>query len=126
MDRSYLAACELKRSKDKNQMPFPKKFKERLELTRKDVKIPSESWIVYAVCGCAKDSCGWEGWMIESVSLKNAESEFDLPCMNKQICPNCGKTLFRTDTQIKMQYSEDQSGRLIPGVDFEISPIEYE
>jgi hypothetical protein len=107
-------------------MPFPKKFKERLELTRKDVKIPSEVWIVYAVCGCEKDSCGWEGWMIESANLKSADDEVALPCIDEQICPNCGKALFRTDTQIKMRYSEDQSDRFIPGVDFEISPIEYE
>ena len=107
-------------------MPFPKEFKERLELTRKDVKIPSEAWIVYAVCCCEKDSCGWEGWMIESVSFKGARNEVALPCMNEQICPKCGKLLFRTDTQIKMQYSEDQSGLLIPGEDYDTSPMKYE
>jgi hypothetical protein len=109
-----------------NKMPFPIKFKDRLELTRKDVKIPSEAWIVYAVCGCEKESCGWEGWMIESATLKSADDEVSLPCMNEQICPNCGKAVFRTDTQTKMQYSNDQSGLLIPGVDFETAPIEYE
>lgn len=107
-------------------MTFPKKFRERLELTRKDVRIPSEAWIVYAVCGCEKESCGWEGWMIESATLTSADGEVHLPCMNEQICPNCGRALFRTDTQTKMQYSDDQSGHLIPGVGFETPPIEYE
>lgn len=107
-------------------MPFPIKFTDKLELTKKDVKIPTEVWVVYAVCGCEKDSCGWEGWMIESATLKNTENEDALPCMNEQVCPNCGKILFRTDTQIKMQYSKDQSGLLIPGEDYDTSPMEYE
>ena len=105
---------------------FPKKFKDRLELTKADLEIPDKAWIVYAVCGCEKDSCGWEGWMIESVSQKIGEKENQLKCMNEQKCPNCGKDLFRTDTQIKMVYSQDQSGLPEPGKDYDVAPIEYE
>jgi len=107
-------------------MAFPSKFRDRLELTKRDLKIPTEVWVVYAVCGCEKDSCGWEGWMIESAIKKTTISEATLPCMNEQVCPNCGKILFRTDSQIKMKYSKDQSGLLVQGVDYESSPMEYE
>jgi hypothetical protein len=93
-------------------MPFPLKFKEKLETTKKDIDIPDEVWIVYAICGCEKDSCGWEGWTLESVLKKMNTKEIQLKCMHDQICPDCGQELFRTDTQIKMKYSKDQSGLL--------------
>jgi hypothetical protein len=106
--------------------PFPKKFKNKLELTKADLKIPDEAWLVYAVCGCDDDSCGWEGWMIESASQTNHDPKKQLNCMNEQVCPNCNKMLFRTDSQIKMKYSQDQSGLLVAGKDYDVVPMKYE
>jgi len=106
-------------------MAFPLKFKNRLELTRADVDLPLEAWIVYAVCGCEHDSCGWEGWMIECV-FSGKDPEKTLKCMNEQICPVCRKRVFRTDTQIRMVYSDDQSGSFVVGKDFESMPMKYE
>jgi len=82
---------------------------DRHELTKKDISLPSEAWVVYAVCGIEQDSCGWEGWIIESITSDENNEEIQLKCMNEQICPDCGKSLFRTDTQIKMKYSPNQN-----------------
>lgn len=107
-------------------MLFPLKFKTILELTKKDVDIPQHAWLVYAVCGCEDDSCGWEGWILESVTKTDQDEMTKLNCDHHQICPKCEKTMFRTNTQIKMEYSKDQSGQLVPGIDYEIEPIKYE
>ncbi len=107
-------------------MAFPSKFKDRLELTKKDVDIPRHSWLVYAVCGCEEDSCGWEGWILESVTKTDQDKEIRLNCDHHQICPKCGKTMFRTNTQIKMEYSKDQSGLLGPDIDYESEPMKYD
>jgi hypothetical protein len=107
-------------------MPFPIKFKDRLELTLKDLDTPLQAWLVYAVCGCEQDSCGWEGWILESVSKTVQQKEIQLDCDHNQICPKCGKTMFRTNTQIKMEYAKDQSGVLVPGNDYETTPMKYE
>ncbi len=107
-------------------MPFPKKFKTRLELTKNNDDIPQHSWLVYAVCECEDDSCGWAGWTLESVIKTDQDQEIQLSCGHHQICPICGKTMFRTNTKIKMEYAKDQSGQLDPGIDYEIEPMKYE
>jgi hypothetical protein len=107
-------------------MPFPLKFRDRLELTKKDIDIPQNAWLVYAVCGCEADSCGWEGWILESVIKTIQDKDIQLKYDHHQICPNCAKTMFRTDTKIKMKYSKDQSGLLTPGIDYETDPMKYE
>ena len=114
-------------------MPFPKKFKKLLETSFNDIELPDYAWLTYAVCGCHKDSCGWGGWVIDSVfakdGLKNSEGTKDksLPIMDDLDCPICKKPLFRTEVNIRFVPSEDQKPvHGIPGVDYEVAPIEYE
>ena len=112
-------------------MAFPRKFKEQLEKGIDDVKSPDYIYLVYSVCCTEEDSCGWEGWMLESAYRKSTEKHATLTgdeileASDDQICPRCGKTTFRTDATLKFTRSKDQSSRLVAGVDYEVAPLEY-
>jgi hypothetical protein len=109
-------------------MGFPRKFKELLEIEFRDVDRPDEAWLTYAVCATEKDSCGWGGWILEDIRKYSGEkdSSLVLPAFCEQVCPSCGKETFRTDATLKFVPSSDQTGRLVPGVDYEELPIEYD
>ncbi len=114
-------------------MPFPKKFKKLLETSLNDIDKPDYSWLTYAVCGCQEDACGWSGWVIEAVFKKTnnkhttGTGDKSLSSLCNSVCPNCGKTLFLTEASIRFVPSKNQRPiHGIPGVDYEISPIEYE
>jgi hypothetical protein len=103
-------------------MPFPRQFKKLLETKRGEVEEPAHVWITYAVCGIEKGACGWGGWILESVKGPNG----NLPAQTEQICPTCGKPLYRTEISIKCAPSPNQVPELIPGRDYETKPLEYE
>lgn len=105
-------------------MPFPLKFKARLELSKQDVDTPSEAWITYAVCGCEQEACGWEGWILESVA--SGEEKKQLRIDDSQRCPSCGKPLFRTEASYRFSVADDQSPVLIEGGDYEAIEPEFE
>ena len=113
-------------------MPFPKKFKTLLESELKDVEIPDYVWLTYAVCALERDSCGWGGWIIEGAfkksAVQNATSTGDklLNAADEQICPRCGKGLYRTAASVRYEPSKDQTRPLVPDVDYEVLPLEYE
>jgi len=104
-------------------MTFPRKFKERLEVTEKDLSLPRDAWITYSVCGCTQDACGWEGWIIESVTNVSDEN---LPADIECKCPDCNRPLFRTSVSVKLTKSSDQTPKLVPGIDYEVMETEYE
>jgi hypothetical protein len=106
-------------------MAFPHKFKKLLESKDNDVDRPDYLWLVYAVCGCEEDSCGWQGWIIDGVFKATCSNDTLLPSAATEDCPNCGKPLFRTEVELKFSPSEDQSGGLIRNVDYEVGEIEY-
>ncbi|MEN6575954.1 MAG: hypothetical protein ABFD90_06385 [Phycisphaerales bacterium] len=95
-------------------MAFPRKFKNLLEIKLKDVETPDHVWITYAVCAVEKNACGWGGWMIEAAFKKGEQRRATagrdklLPAMMDQICPRCGKSLFRTGASLRMAPSADQ------------------
>lgn len=113
-------------------MRFPKKFQKLLEIELKDVEVPDYVWLAYAVCACEKDSCGWGGWVVESVFKKdnkkhpNPTGDKVLPFDTGQICPMCGKNTFITGALIRLIPSENQTPILIEGKDYESSPFEYD
>jgi hypothetical protein len=113
-------------------MPFPRKFKQLLELKLKDIEAPDYVLLTYAVCACEKDSCGWGGWMIEAAFKKDTKKHLNstgdkvLSAVMDQVCPVCGKDTFRTEASIKLIPSNDQTKVLIEGRDYESIPIEYE
>ena len=117
-------------------MPFPKKFKKLLEISLNDVAIPDCIWLTYAVCAMEVESCGWGGWIIESAYKHNEadnSTEIDnkanirvLDASDTQECPRCGKDLFRTDASVKYELSKDQTPPLVPDIDYEVLPIEYD
>jgi len=104
-------------------MPFPLKFRGLLETKPGDVSVPAEIWLSFAVCGVSHDSCGWAGWIIESVTDKDGKQ---LPAATEQFCERCGKPLFRTAVSIKAVPATDQTPTLQPGVDYEVVPMRYE
>lgn len=109
-------------------MGYPIKFKELIETELKDIDQPDEAWLTYAVCATEKDSCGWGGWMLETIQKNTGEEglSITLPAFCEQVCPCCGRGTFRTDATLKFVPSSDQTGRLVPGVDYEVVPIEYD
>jgi hypothetical protein len=116
-----------------SSMAFPRRFKHLIELELDDIESPDYAWLTYAVCACYKDSCGWGGWMIGAVFHKTEEEHPSstgdkvLPAMMDQVCPSCGKALFRTGASIRLERSTDQTPPLIEGIDYVASdPIEYE
>jgi hypothetical protein len=113
-------------------MAFPKKFKNLIELEFKDIEKPDFAWLTYSVCACEKDSCGWGGWMIEWVGKKTkvryptSTGDKTLSAKTEQICPICGKNLFRTEVSIKFVPANDQELPLKKGIDYDTVPIEYD
>jgi len=113
-------------------MAFPRKFKHLLEIELKDVETPDHVWITYAVCAVEKDACCWAGWMIEAAFKKTAErhptstGDKSLAAMNDQVCPRCGRPLFRTGASLRMVPSENQEEPLVEGRDYTCVPITYE
>ena len=103
-------------------MAFPLKFKSILETITKDIELPKTVWVTYAVYAVEQDSCAWAGWILESIKGVNGE----LIAGTDQTCPNCGKSMFRTSASIKMEPSIDQTPALVPGQDYEVTPMEYE
>jgi hypothetical protein len=103
-------------------MPFPRKFKHLIELERENVELPDEAWLTYAVCVSDEDACGWQGWIIESLARGGNQLNAD----TGQKCPACDRILFRTEVSVRCIPSSDQSKKLVPERDYEVSPIEYE
>ena len=80
-------------------MPFPEKFRGLIELREEQVSIPDHVWLAYAVCAVEDDSCGWQGWIIES-AWKNMEGALkEVEADAEQGCPVCGKLLYRTGVE---------------------------
>jgi len=112
-------------------VPFPRKFQHLLEIERGDVPAPDYVWLVYAVCAVTAEGCGWGGWTIEAAFRRSdadhptATGDELLPALDTQICPRCGRETFRTGASLKLVPAEDQRPSLVPGVDYEVAPIEY-
>ena len=104
-------------------MAYPLKYRKLLETKSGEVPLPAEVWLSFAVCGTSKESCGWSGWIIESVTDVEGKQ---LPAATEQVCEKCGKTLFRTEVTIKVIPAADQTPDMIPGKDFNVSSMEYE
>lgn len=126
----YPVSVDLPRGR---KMAFPRKFKELLESGLSDVEKPDYAWLTYAVCGCSADACGWAGWVIEA-AFRRTEKHFPtgtgdkaLQAIGSSACPRCGKELFRTAASIRFEPSEDQTPvHGVPGVDYDVEPMEYE
>ena len=107
-------------------MSFPRRFESLLELSNEQVERPSYVWLNYAVCGCEEDSCGWQGWILESAFVKrDGDEDLLLPSDHRHDCPECRKRLFRTEVNVRSEPSVDQTPHVIPGVDYEETPMEY-
>ena len=106
-------------------MAFPLKYKSLLEIEKKDVSKPSHVWITYSVCAISKKSCGW---ILEGVfsNPKAKAGEDLLSSFSEQICPNCGKELFRTNASYRCDISKNQKSIVgVPGVDYTVVPMKY-
>jgi hypothetical protein len=111
--------------KENYPMGFPRKFKPRLEVKKDNVSLPDEAWITYTVCGCEKNSCGWEGWVLESARRKEGKKKKEQPIDDAWLCPACLKPLFRTGVSLRFTPSRNQTPDLIPRVDYRVSKVRY-
>jgi hypothetical protein len=113
-------------------MAFPAKFRHLLELTAAEVETPDHVWLSYAVCAVTTEGCGWGGWTIEAAfrrdGQKHATGTGDrlLSAADEQVCPRCGRETFRTEVDLRVEPSSDQSRSLRPGIDYKVMPMEYE
>jgi len=73
------------------------------------------------ICGVQEESCGWEGWVLECLKLEGKNIEGDTILL----CPKCSQPLFRTAASVKYIPSENQEPALVPGVDYDVVPMEY-
>ena len=114
-------------------MAFPAKFRHLLELTAADVERPDYVWLSYAVCAVTADGCGWGGWTIEAAFRRDGQrhptstGDRVLSAADEQVCPRCGRETFRTEAELRVEPSADQSSsKLRPGGDYDVMPMEYE
>jgi hypothetical protein len=111
---------------------FPKKFKKLLEIQKEDIDNPDYIFLTYAVCAMEADSCGWGGWLIEAAYQKSdkkyptSTGDKLLPTCYCDDCPKCGKPLFRTDACILLEPSQREISSLLPDMEYEKIPIQYE
>jgi hypothetical protein len=108
-------------------MPFPRKFKQLLEIELTDVEHPDYLVLTYVVCACDPDACGWGGWTLEAAFREDSTAERGaraLPSDSSQRCPRCGKVTFRTLVSVEYTPSEDQT-RIEIGTD-NVAELDYE
>jgi hypothetical protein len=72
-----------------------------MEVAEPDAIVPDEVWLSYALCTVEESSCGWAGWIIESVWTSQGADKLAVSAADNQRCPNCGKLLFRTGLEKK-------------------------
>jgi hypothetical protein len=113
-------------------MSFPRRFKPLIETELKDVDKPDYAWLVYAVCAAQEKSCGWGGWIIDSVYQNAPELKATtkrdklLPGDYSAKCPRCHRPLYRTGAQLRFEPSLDQTPiHGVEGVDYQAHPVEY-
>jgi hypothetical protein len=104
-------------------MPFPERFRALIETHEEQVAIPDYVWLAYAVCAVDEDSCGWGGWIIESAWKVSDQEEVEVRAEADQVCPQCGKLLFRTEVEKQFRLNPEAG----PKIDFpyETAPIEF-
>lgn len=67
-----------------------------------EVTVPTYAFLSHSVCATDKDGCGWQGWLLEGAFEATGQmhptgtGDRSLATVTAQICPNCGKVLFRT------------------------------
>ena len=108
-------------------MVFLKKFKRLMEIELKDLKKkerPSNALLTYSVCVDGKKACGWKGWYLESATSKDTNDFNDeLPIVDRQICPNCGRDLYRTGASIYFGKLRKKHPKRLKN--YKIAPIRY-
>ena len=78
------------------------KLKQMEDIVVGDVMAPDYVIVTFSVCTDGTKACGWGGWLLEGVFAVTGEKhnsgtgDLALPAVTEQICPNCGKDLFRT------------------------------
>jgi hypothetical protein len=110
-------------------MAFPRKFQALLEIEKEDMPPPKHLWLVWAVCGCSADACGWQGWILEgafSTSEPTVGPTYLVPGSYESSCPMCHRELFRTAAAYRFDVSSTQIQPLIPGIDYKTTSIEFE
>ena len=106
-------------------MPFPEKFRNLIELNEKQVRIPDYVWLSYAVCATEGDSCGWQGWIIESAWQKGVEGadDADVEADTEQGCPVWGRLVYRTEVEKQFQLNPNAGPKIT--YPYETAPITF-
>jgi hypothetical protein len=106
-------------------MPFPEKFRSLIELSEKRLIVPDFLWLSYAVCAVQEDSCGWQGWILESVEKGDMESKgTQVSADTEQRCPVCNLPLYRTG--VEKQFVLNPNARPKLAFSYDVVPPQFE
>ncbi len=105
-------------------MPFPEKFRKLIELREEQVTIPDYVWLAYGVCGAEEDSCGWQGWIIESAWKIVEGKEVEVKADAEQDCPICSKQVYRTEVEKCFRFDPNAGPKL--NSSYETAPLSFE
>ena len=89
------------------------KLKELEDISITDVQPPDSAFLTFAVCTDGVDACGWGSWLLEAAFAATGDprffrsGSFVVPAVTSQICPRCGKVLFRTLAQHRFNRSTE-------------------
>jgi hypothetical protein len=93
------------------------KFQGLLEIELKDIDVPDYGWVTYSVCGITPEACGCQDWILESLfkgdgitrSASGGSGKILSMDNTEQLCPRCGRKLFRTRASLRLVPSVDQA-----------------
>ena len=81
-----------------------------------DVVSPDYVFVTYAVCAYDEGSCLWGGWMLGAAFSRQIADPYYpegygvLPSVDLQICPRCGRGLFRTAVKVRLERLSGEIG----------------
>lgn len=110
-------------------MALPRKFKHLLEIELSDVEPPDYASLVFCVCACEVDACGWSGWLLEAAFKADGKTHDSwtgdrvLSSDSSFRCPRCARPLYRTGASVRVE----TVGPFPPArFEYESLPIEYD
>ena len=106
-------------------MSFPEKFRGLIELSEDRVAVPDLLWLAYAVCAVEEKSCGWQGWILESVEQGNGGAHGkQINADTEQRCPVCNRQLYRTGVEKQFVLNPNAGPKL--AYSYDVVPPQFE
>ena len=72
------------------------------DIDEKNIVFPSYVVVSHSICIDDPEICDWQGFLLEGAFVQDGHrhnsgtGDRGVPAITNQICPNCGKVVFRT------------------------------